>query len=128
MASQKLYLYLTRRDRTGVKLISVFPAPHPVPPTRLADIKTLNLPSELSLEIDKTINTNRMLFEPWVQSASNYQELKESLKNRGYKNIPITMSAMHEPRPVPPDKPKITPKTSHLFSRKTMLRRASRPS
>jgi len=128
MASQKLYLYLTRRDRTGMKLVSMFPAPHSVPPTRLADIKTLNLPSELSSEIEQTINKNRMLFEPWVQSASNYQELKESLKNRGYKNMPITMSAMHEPRPVPHDKPKTTPRTSHLITRRTMLRRASRPS
>ena len=128
MASQKLYLYLTRRDRTGMKLVSMFPAPHSVPPTRLADIKKLNLPSELSSEIEQTINKNRMLFEPWIQSASNYQELKESLKRRGYKNLPITMSPMHEARPVLPDKPKATPKTSLLTTRKIMLRRASRPS
>jgi hypothetical protein len=111
-----------------MKLVSVFPALRSIHPTRLADIKTLNLPSELSLEIERTINTNRMLFEPWIQSANNYQELKESLKRRGYKNLPISMSPMHEPRPVSSDKPKTTPKTSHLVTRNTMLRRASRPS
>jgi hypothetical protein len=123
MAGQKLYLYLARRDRTGIKLLSVLPTNNSVPPTRLKDIKSLNLPIELTSAIQQTIHTDRMLFEPWIQTASNYNEFKESLKKRKYKNIPANMLPIHEVRPVFPAQ---NPKTSQLSSRRTMLRRASR--
>jgi hypothetical protein len=30
-----------------------------------------------------------MLYEPWIESASSYQELKERLKIRGYSDLPM---------------------------------------
>lgn len=87
----------------------------------------MNLPDELEREISHTIELNRMLFEPWVQSANGFQELKESLKKRGYKNLPISPSPLHEARPVPINTKKSTPKTKHMQTNKTMLRRGSRP-
>lgn len=40
------------------------------------------------MEINKIINKNSMLYEPWMQTAENYQELKQKLQEKGYTNIP----------------------------------------
>ena len=124
--AEKLYLYLTRRDKMGMKLISVLPAPKSVPPTRISGIDGMNLPTNLSEEITGTIERERMLFEPWIETASSFQDLRDSLKRRGYKNIPNHISPLHEARGSLDQRP--VPKTKHISKRKTMLRRASKPS
>ena len=116
-----------RRDKMGMKLLSIFPSTQTIPPTRLKNLKTMNLPDKLEKEILHTIELNRMLFEPWVQSAKGFQELKESLKKRGYKNMPISPSPLHEARPVSINTKPIPPKTKQIQTNKTMLRRGSRP-
>ena len=124
--AERLYLYLTRRDKTGMKLLSVFPSPKPTPPTRISGVDGMNLPVSLANEITGTIDRDRMLFEPWVESASGFNELRSSLGRRGYKNIPINLSPLHEARGSFEQKP--APRIKQLSKRKTMLRRASRPS
>ena len=96
-----------------------------MPPTRISSIDGMNIPTELGNDIQSTIEKNRMLFEPWVESASNFQELKESLKSRGYKNLPNSSSPIHEAISIPKDL-ESRPKVKQLSKRKTMLRRASK--
>ena len=95
MASEKakLYLYLARRDKSEVKMLMTIPGPI-YPAARITDIKDLKLPSKAEKELGRTIHENRMLWEPWIQGASNYEELRESLRSQGYKNIP----AFHTPK------------------------------
>lgn len=35
-----------------------------------------------------------MLYEPWVETAASYTELRERLMERGFKEIPIGISPM----------------------------------
>jgi hypothetical protein len=30
-----------------------------------------------------------MLYEPWLESANDYNELRDRLKNRGFKDLPM---------------------------------------
>lgn len=115
--AEKIYLYLARRDKTGMKLVCSFPTDKTIPPTRLNDLKGLNLSAKIEQEISKTIEVNKMLFEPWIETASSYQGLTESIKKRGYKNVPVNSSPIHEAHA---NIPKI-----NITSRKTMLRKSS---
>jgi hypothetical protein len=95
MNQGNLYLYLARRDKKGIKIISIFPGNGDYPYTRLTDIKTMNLSSKLTGNISNTIYTNRMLWEPWVEGADDYKTLRESLRKRGYSNIPLCGTGLH---------------------------------
>jgi hypothetical protein len=78
----------------------------------------MNLPVSIEQELFKTLESNKMLFEPWVETASNYNELSDSIKKRGYKNIPSN-SPIHE-IPTQMD----TPSTNIASKKtKTMLRK-----
>jgi len=103
MANQKkkLYLYLARRDKKGLKIISIFPHAEGTdfPPTRVQDIQNLNLPSTIEPNVSKAVHDNRMMWEPWIEAASSYQDLKASLKARGYSNLPIHSMPMHTNAP-----------------------------
>lgn len=125
MAKQKLYLYLARRDRKGIMLLSTFPAPKDVRPTRVADINSLNLPPKLTKEITETVHENRMLYEPWIESANSFGDLKNSLKKRGYRNLPLNQSPMHMPGLTPTGEEPTGANTEQLNQRKSMLRRGS---
>lgn len=116
----KLYLYLGRRDRKGMMLLSTFPASSPVPPTRVTDLSKLQLPHHLTKEIQDTIHENRMEYEPWIESAKNFQDLKASLKKRGYKNLPLQQAPKHML-----DAMGLQPCIKDIDKRKTMLRRGS---
>jgi len=35
-----------------------------------------------------------MQWEPWIETAVSYKELSESLRSRGYTNIPMSPSTM----------------------------------
>lgn len=35
-----------------------------------------------------------MLYEPWIETATNFNELRERLKGRGYSDIPMGASPM----------------------------------
>ena len=80
----------------------------------------LKLPLTWQNQIQKIIYDNRMLYEPWLESAGSYEELKERLKERGFKDLPIgavpmiNISKYHQ-----------IPKadTSSCEVRKTMLRK-----
>lgn len=85
---ERIYLYLGKRDKKGVKVLTVLMGEH-TSPNRITDLNELQLPNEVHKELEVMIHDNRMEWEPWIESANTYQELRASLKKRGYKNLPI---------------------------------------
>jgi len=81
----KTYLYLAKRDKKGIKLLATFPGN--TNPIKVEDIGKLKLPENVKTEILNSINQNRMLYETWMESAENYQKLKENLTRRGFSNL-----------------------------------------
>ncbi len=85
----KIYLYLARRDKKGVKILTVLNG-KPCSPGRLIDVKKLGLPAILEQQISQRIYQDRMLWEPWIESADKFLELRKSLKNRGFSSLPLS--------------------------------------
>lgn len=113
----KLWLYLARRDSQGIRILTVF-AGQQQPPTRLANLKTLQIPSEYQAELERTIRDDRMMWEPWIESADSYELLRAKLKKRGYANTPSN----GQPEIMYKDTTH-TASTSALPKARTMLRR-----
>lgn len=84
-----IWIYLARRDKSGVKILSQFRGKKVIA-TRITNILDLQLATDYQEFIAKEIYDNRFLYEPWVESASNYAALKQQLSNRGYYNLPVS--------------------------------------
>lgn len=89
----KLYLYLASRKKAGIKMITVLQG-KTIGPTVLKDISILNLPQIWENQIAEIIHDYRMDFEPWIESAKDFNYLKESLKFRGYSNLPMGFNSI----------------------------------
>lgn len=85
---QKLYLYLASRSKKGIKIITILQGKS-TSASKLVDLKKLDLPLIWQLKIDKIIQDHKMLYEPWIESADSYHELKQRLINRDYKELPL---------------------------------------
>lgn len=89
-------------------------------PVRLNDLSLLGLDKTVEIAISKIQNNNKMDWELWIESASNYTSLKASLAKRGYTGFE------------PSDKAEILIpadtrlRLDRLPNQKTMLRRASK--
>lgn len=99
-----------------------------MPPTRVSDVRELNLSENLTRSIEKTIFDNKMSWDLWIESAAGFGELRDSLKKRGYKNVPFHSSPAHKVKNKKVVKSKkeiknITPNIAKLKPYKTMLRR-----
>ena len=70
-----------------MKILNVFRGS--APPTRVKDIKALNLPGDVERQVSKQAHKERMLWELWIEGAENFIELRKNLKKRGYKNLPL---------------------------------------
>lgn len=84
-----LYIYLARLDKKGIKVIGGFIYDKKVYPTRVRDIGNLNMNPEISGRITKEAHDNRMHYELYMESATSFNELKDSLTRRGYTNLPM---------------------------------------
>ena len=78
-----LWLYLARRDKKGVRIIATLRS-RPQSVVRISDLNVLNLPRTWQTEIFRIIQEDRMLWEPFVESAVDFDALKSNLKKRGY--------------------------------------------
>ena len=87
----RIYMYLARRDKKGIKVLTVFEGKQ-ITASRVSSIKNLGIPDDLLNSIEDIIFNNRMYWETWIECAENYQELRTNLKLRGYTNIPINNS------------------------------------
>ena len=83
----RIYLYLARRDKSGIKILAILQGT--MKTGRVDDIDNLNLPVEIESVIKKCCYDNRMLWEPWIEPADNFSQLKNNLRSRGYSGIPM---------------------------------------
>lgn len=80
----------------------------------------MNLPQIWERKIQQIILENKQLYEPWIESAENYIELRQRLKERGFSDLAmgpnplLNMEAHGKP-------PKAD--TSSCEIKRTMLRR-----
>jgi len=88
-----LWLYLSKRDKKGVQIIAKLLC-REINPIPLANIKLLSLPPSWEGKIADIIEQNKIYWEPWVQTASTFDDLKFNLKIRGYSNVPVNGSPM----------------------------------
>ena len=84
-----LWIYLARRDKTGIKMTSKFRGKK-IMPSRIERIEDLHLPPSYADYIKTLIYEHRMLYEPWIESANDYATLVQNLKLRGYTNVPVS--------------------------------------
>jgi hypothetical protein len=82
-------------------------------------LKKLNLPQLWETKIEQIIHENRLLYEPWLESATDYNELRDRLKGRGFTGVPMG------PNPLLNMPAAKTPKadTSSCQIKRTMLRK-----
>jgi hypothetical protein len=118
----ELYLYLARRDKSGVRIIARLAGREQLP-IRLSGnlLATTGLPPTWYEEINQMIYDSRMLWEPWIQSANSYDEFRANLKTRGYSNIPISS----QPEFAPSSVSEVTINNNYLPQIKTMIRKSS---
>jgi hypothetical protein len=118
----KIYLYLARRDKSQVKILSIFKG-EKLLATRIPNIKDLNLPEILETKIGMSVHQNRFLWEVWIESAENSSQLKKSLIKRGYKDVPISGQPLFINDPEDPLGPIIPNFEKLSFKNETMLQK-----
>ena len=91
MEITNLYLYLARRDKKGIRIIARLTG-QKQSSVRLDDasLLSLQLPSIWHTQFSQIIHDNRMMWEPWIQSVSSFDDFRKTLKKRGYTNIPLS--------------------------------------
>jgi hypothetical protein len=62
-------------------------------------VEEMGLPTSIQAPVTSTVKENRMLWEPWIESASDYAALKKSLESRGFRGIPAYSMPKHMPLP-----------------------------
>lgn len=117
---KRLYLYLASRSKQGVKIITVLQGDSVVT-AKLEDVSSLKLPQVWERRIEQIIHDNRMLYEPWLESATDFEELKTRLKGRGFTNLPMGATPLLDMAAYA-KAPKAD--TSGCQVRKTMIRKA----
>jgi len=116
----KVWIYLTRRDKSGVRFLSQFRSKMEISPTRIKNIADLSIPTENIQKLDEIIFQSRLEWEPWIESANSFDVIKNKIKKRGYSNIPISFIPETGSNNI-----NLTPEihTSNLIQTKTMVRR-----
>lgn len=119
MERNRLYVYLARLDKTGVEVVAGFPYSRKVYPTRITDVSALMLPPAISAGVSAKARDKKMTHEVYAESAPSYQALKESLADRGYKNLPMHQFTGYMGKATVNDSALVTKKS-------TMLRRSNK--
>lgn len=118
MASSRLYLYLARLDRTGIKVVAALSHDNKVYPTRVRDPRPLGLSPDLNRLVSSEMHNSRMTHELYAESADSFEDLKGSLRSRGYTNLPLQQFTGYMAHSRVNEKALVTVES-------TMLRRAS---
>jgi hypothetical protein len=61
-----------------------------VPPTRLQEMTGMSLPTTNVQKLTEIVYESRLEWEPWIESADSFDNIKEKIKRRGYTNLPIS--------------------------------------
>lgn len=83
-----IYLYLTKRDKKDMKLVTMFQGEFPAS-MRVENLTSLDLPPTWHSALKEVVDQERMHYELWIESADDMTELQKRLRGRGYKNLPI---------------------------------------
>lgn len=118
-AKNNLYIYLARLDKKGIKVLCGFAYEAKVYPTRINDLRELNMHPEVSSKIANEAHENRMRYELYAESAASFDDLKKSLRDRGYSNLPMQQFTGYT-------HPTLVNKSALVTEDNTMVRRASK--
>lgn len=83
----KLYLYLTKRDKKGVRFLAEMTGNEQLA-TRLKDLSLIV--SNHREDLSQIVYDARMMWEPWIESAESIDILRQKLKLRGFVNLPLS--------------------------------------
>jgi hypothetical protein len=72
-----------------VKLVVILQSDAEVPPMRFPGTDILQLVPPWASEINQYIDFNQMLYDPWMETAATFVDLRKSLLKRGYTNLPL---------------------------------------
>lgn len=78
----KIYLYLLKRNKKDVKIIGTMKCDGNLHPSRLNDVGLLQLDSKTYNSIKEIVEKHKMEWEIWIESADNYNDLKNKLIER----------------------------------------------
>jgi len=84
-----VYLYLAKRDKKGIKIVSVFQGDR-TNFKKINDTGQLGLPKNIEDRINQVKHNERMDWELCIESATNFKDLLHILRNRGYRNLPTS--------------------------------------
>jgi len=85
----QVFIYLARRDKKGIKTLFNFPYKTKIYPTKVSNIENFQFNNEIKNSLYVEVDRNKSLYELYIESANSFNELKKSLKQRGYKNLPL---------------------------------------
>lgn len=116
-----IWIYLGKRDKSGILILTQLRGKK-ILASRLTNVDDLKLPADYKDFLKNTIYENRMSYEPWIESATNYSSLREQLKARGYSNIPVSNLVQYGSRTVT-----LAPEvyTKNINQIKVMVRKSS---
>lgn len=88
---------MTRRDKKSVRFLTVLETNVQVYAKRIDEgfINSMTLDNNVKLHIINVLKENRMEWEGWMESSNEFSDLRERLKNNGYKGIPIYPNFNH---------------------------------
>jgi len=81
-----IFLYLLKRDRKDVKLLTVFQGEGPT--LRLTSLDDLALPFPWRAALEQQVEAHKMNYDLWMESAEGTHELQIQLRRRGITQAP----------------------------------------
>ena len=89
MKKNRLYIYLASLDKRGIEVVAGFPYGKKVYATRIRDLSALGMAPEAAQKISSAAAEKKMTHELYAESAPSFEDLKNSLRQRGYSNLPM---------------------------------------
>ena len=96
-----LYLYLQKRNKNEIKIISTISTSAEITARKIDDISKIGFKSKDVSGINEIIEKYKLDWEVWAESANNYTQLKTNLKKSGIMapsspNTPLHHIALEE--------------------------------
>lgn len=86
----KVWVYLTKRNKEGVRFIAQFKGNEEISPTRITDFSNLGLDVSYVNQLMNVVYEARLLWEAWIETGDSFDAMKAKIKKRGYTNLPIS--------------------------------------
>lgn len=80
MQEKKVWVYLTQRNKKGVRFLSQFKGKEAISPTRMSDFSNLGLQVNYVQQLDQVVYDSRLLWESWIETAESFDEMTTKLK------------------------------------------------